>query len=39
MGMKEILHRQKFTGHFSPSSPASLLDISAGDCHIALVDE
>jgi hypothetical protein len=29
----------KFSSHFSPSFPASLLDVFAGNCQAALVDK
>jgi hypothetical protein len=37
--MKEILRRQNLLGTSSPSFPASLLDIFAGNCQRALVDK
>jgi hypothetical protein len=38
--LKEIfLLVGKVHGHFSPSSPASLLDVSAGYCQKALIGE
>jgi hypothetical protein len=37
--MKEILHRQNSASISRQVSPASLLDVSADNCHRALVDE
>jgi hypothetical protein len=36
--MKEILRKQNIAA-ISPNYPASLLDVSAGNCQRALVDE
>jgi hypothetical protein len=37
--MKEILHRQNPLTFSHNVSPASVLDVSAGNCQIALMDE
>jgi hypothetical protein len=39
MSMKVILHRQNSLAVFCQVSPASVLDVSAGNCQRGLVDE